>query len=262
MKNKMLFIIIMAGLIWVGCTKDQGPLVTTVEGRLLNVNTKMPIADVTFWIKRDYENSEEIIYATTGENGEFSFDAITEDGSALYFSGQVLKQYGAYIRRTAKIRYNGDSLYNLDLTMFYHGTFPLEEGRHHSFEMETSPNPYFEIGWENGGYVFYLDQTGEHGKVCSYYGLGSMGWSEAKTACSNYDGMGYTDWYLPDIQELILLRDNLDTFIIEGVGGTIWSFTNSTALDFLKVQNEEYRYEDPYSVSADYPLQVRAVREF
>jgi uncharacterized FlaG/YvyC family protein len=58
-----------------------------------------------------------------------------------------------------------------------------------------------------GGLVFYIDNTGEHGLVCSKILSGQEGnnFEEAKNLCDNYISVNFKDWYLPSIDELKLL---------------------------------------------------------
>jgi len=56
-----------------------------------------------------------------------------------------------------------------------------------------------------GGIIFQLDATGQHGKVCSDVDLGFINWYDAKTKCEDFNGEGFTDWYLPSKDELNLI---------------------------------------------------------
>lgn len=58
-----------------------------------------------------------------------------------------------------------------------------------------------------GGTVFYIDNTGKHGLLCSKIISGQEGnnFEEAKKLCDNYISVSFKDWYLPSIDELKLL---------------------------------------------------------
>ncbi len=92
----------------------------------------------------------------------------------------------------------------------------------------------------NGGYIFYIDETGEHGLVCAVsdqsqvalwgnctppgaagreIGTGNKNTSDivngcpsvetAASLCYNLEMNGYSDWFLPSINELFLMYKNL-----------------------------------------------------
>ena len=56
-----------------------------------------------------------------------------------------------------------------------------------------------------GGIIVYTDQNGEHGLVCSKTELGKAELEDAKMICLNYENDEYTDWRLPDKNELQLI---------------------------------------------------------
>jgi hypothetical protein len=102
-----------------------------------------------------------------------------------------------------------------------------------------------------GGYVFHLDETGDHGLVCATEVIGSAPWgcsnisiqteaavgtgstntatiiancSEegiAARLCNSSEHNGYDDWFLPSIDELLLMYTNLQ---LESIG-LYWSST-------------------------------------
>ncbi len=68
----------------------------------------------------------------------------------------------------------------------------------------------YEIGDEaNGGVVFYVDNTGEHGLVAAKGDIGLYIWEEAMNKCTEITLHGYRDWYLPSKNELNLVYTNL-----------------------------------------------------
>ena len=60
-----------------------------------------------------------------------------------------------------------------------------------------------------GGIIIYLDETGEHGLVCSIDNLGKFNLKNGKKACKEYTFMGKGDWYLPGVNEMDLIYKNL-----------------------------------------------------
>ena len=67
-----------------------------------------------------------------------------------------------------------------------------------------------------GGIVFYIDATGEHGKVIQAKDIGetqerkrnNMSWAEAVAACEAFGDA----WYLPTVEEMKIVAMNLKTF--------------------------------------------------
>ena len=103
-----------------------------------------------------------------------------------------------------------------------------------------------------GGIIFYLDNSGKHGKVCSERDLGSFDWDAAMKECQNLKLNGYSDWYLPSIDELILLYNQkhimpeLSTYYwssTEGDNDTAWGqlFTNGIKANINKVGIDDVR---------------------
>jgi TonB-dependent SusC/RagA subfamily outer membrane receptor len=125
-------------------------------------------------------------------------------------------------------------------------------GKDQTFRSEYAIGDYL-----YGGYLFYVDETGEHGLVCapSDQSLKSL-WSHsapvgaagravgtglknttdivlgcieegiAARLCSDLEINGYSDWFLPSIDELLLMYTNLH---LKGLGGfkdhLYWSST-------------------------------------
>jgi hypothetical protein len=86
-------------------------------------------------------------------------------------------------------------------------------------EEEFSPD-YGEIGktGQGGGMIFFAE--GGQYKECSAE-LGTYNWAAAVSTAQNYRGGGFSDWHLPDIGELDLMYQNLQT---KGLGGFSYSY--------------------------------------
>lgn len=114
-----------------------------------------------------------------------------------------------------------------------------------------------------GGLIFYIDKTGEHGLACKPFNegpaLGSI-WSTAISLCNNLTYNGVTGWYLPSLNELTSLYNNLGKQGLGSLGvGTYWS---SNSIDsnsaYLFSFNSGLQMKSPKSVS----LMVRPIRAF
>jgi serine/threonine protein kinase len=121
--------------------------------------------------------------------------------------------------------------------------------------METTK---LKIGQKHqGGIIFYLDNSGKHGKVCTESDLGSFDWDSAMKECQNLNLNGYSDWYLPSIDELKLLYNQ--KHIIPGLSSYYWSSSegdNDTAWGQLFTNGIKTKVN---KVGTD---DVRAVRAF
>ena len=60
-----------------------------------------------------------------------------------------------------------------------------------------------------GGIIAYVDDTGEHGLIAAPEDEpGLYTWQEALDACARKVLNGYSDWYLPDKEEMKILLEN------------------------------------------------------
>ena len=112
----------------------------------------------------------------------------------------------------------------------------------------------------HGGIIAYIDDTGEHGLVCSLEDLGNLNWDDAKKACENYVSVsGESDWYLPSRFELNILYVNLRK---NGLGGFTNNFYwSSTDYDDLSAWGQNFAsglHLDYGKVFGNYVYTVRA----
>jgi hypothetical protein len=81
-----------------------------------------------------------------------------------------------------------------------------------------------EIGqYYEGGIIFYLDNSGHHGKVLAEGDFGKFDWDEADRFCKNLELNNYYDWHLATKTELEMMYDKLDSYMFEN--GDYWSST-------------------------------------
>jgi hypothetical protein len=119
-----------------------------------------------------------------------------------------------------------------------------------------------------GGFIVF-EENG-HGLVAAITDLGKMDYNTAKTACEELILNGYSDWYLPSKDELILLYENLKKMDIGGftedARDAYWSSTEDT---MASGYGGEYfawyfyfYYGDAISTHRNDANYVRAVRAF
>ncbi len=109
-----------------------------------------------------------------------------------------------------------------------------------------------------GGIIFYIDNSGEHGLVCATIDQGKYNWANAISVCKYSDLNKYSDWYLPSNTELNLLfqqKAKINGFIND----YYWSSS-------VKSNGNAYSqsFESGYQGDGDKNLtnSVRAIRKF
>jgi len=195
-----------------------------------------------------------------------------------------------------------DSLVSLFEYKFSLMSSPIQE----SLDMGVSFTDLFSVGFQKdqffglnyqGGIVFYIDETGEHGLVAAMEDIGSFEWgcyetelsgadgtaigtgyqntldivsgcSETPIAASealDYESEGYSDWYLPSRYELVEMYNTI------GNGGPDGNMGFENINSFYWSSSESYNYSawgvyfvsgstgnlDKYSTS-----RVRVIRAF
>lgn len=109
-----------------------------------------------------------------------------------------------------------------------------------------------------GGIVFHVDDTGQHGLIAAKEDQQDASWEEALQNCAACREGGYNDWRLPSKEELNLLYHQKSV-----VGGFVefpyWSSTEDGRYD---AWNQYFGNGDQYSDDKYYTLGVRALRSF
>jgi TonB-dependent SusC/RagA subfamily outer membrane receptor len=143
----------------------------------------------------------------------------------------------------------------------------------------------------NGGYIFYVDETGEHGLVCApsdqslnalwgnsapagaagrAVGTGYQNTSDivhgcpeegiAARLCYDLEMNGYSDWFLPSIDELLLMYTNLHS---KGLGSFKDHFYWSSTQDNYGAWVVSFNYGSKSNHDRDKnTIRTRAVRAF
>jgi hypothetical protein len=162
---------------------------------------------------------------------------------------------------------------------------------------EEKPAPKLEIGQDyEGGIIFYLDDSGQHGLICASYDQSSaLPWSNgvnsitnvtgsdigtgkanteaivaaqgagnyAAQICNDLDINGYHDWYLPSKSECFTMYFNLKTMKKIGhfTDAIYWSSTEASLNNaYSQYSNDGYPPNGGYYKNT--PQFVRAIRSF
>ena len=175
----------------------------------------------------------------------------------------------------------------------------------------TTPTSYAVGDFAHGGVVFAVDATGQHGLVCaiedqsagikwrggttnyttmaqaeSVY-AGKMNTAiiiavhaakndidnHAALVCANYNGGGFSDWYLPSRFELQLMYFNraiINTIAMENSGSSFannvndfyWSSTEIDSDNAWAISFEDTNQNTPFINFKIFPDRVRAIRAF
>jgi len=244
-----------------GATGDVG---FAVQGNLLQIYSDNPNADIAFGYDQAGVLTERMRIKA---DGSVSIGVVNPNASALLDissnnKGFLPPRMTLLQRNAIDAPANGLILHCTDCTpagpYSYNGS---------SWVSLTTSTPTYTVGQAaQGGIVFWVDETGQHGLVAAitdqttndgirwnngvnvptkamrihYYGgaenteriTESQGaGTYAATLCAEYGGGGYGDWYLPSVQELYLmytLRNTIGNFNVSGAAPTNSIYWSST----------------------------------
>ncbi len=107
--------------------------------------------------------------------------------------------------------------------------------------------------------IIYTDELDKHGLVFSKNNLGSANWDDAKKLCKDYNDGGYSDWRLPNKEELQLFNNwklNNNSSVIVNI------FWSSEENDETSAYYQDIKTGYFHSSNKTYDRYVRAVRSF
>ena len=99
-----------------------------------------------------------------------------------------------------------------------------------NFVSKFYPQSYYLGQYLLGGYIVYIDSTGQHGLIAPDYNLvdtnggGGWVWSQALNVCNSFVANGYTDWRMGTITEMSRIDIN-QIYIPNFVPNYYWSAT-------------------------------------
>ncbi|MFZ4525834.1 MAG: DUF1566 domain-containing protein [Chlorobium sp.] len=110
-----------------------------------------------------------------------------------------------------------------------------------------------------GGIVFYVDGTGQHGLVAAKADFQEeMNWDDAKSACESLVSNSYSDWFLPNKEQLKRLY-NMRSIVGGFSDNYYWNSTEDSA-DYAWNQSFYIGYQN--IINKSFRWCVRTVRVF
>lgn len=196
----------------------------------------------------DWSNSEKTIALGNAVNANMVVRGqIIKLGSKMYLSSTIIDLKTANVLSSAREQFNSlDDIFGL-LT---------------NFATKTVEGLSLKIGdiGPGGGIVFYIE--GKKAYEVSEI-LGEANWETAMSMAKNFRGGGYDDWYLPTIDELNLVYQNLRKPGIISGNSCHWS---STTFYDSRRYYKYLRIYDGYTTFTSSPannnFSVRAIRAF
>jgi hypothetical protein len=247
---KKTFLLLTALVLLAGCdtgtgggTEDNAPKLT------IRNESSYDLTNVR-WVDKSFISSGQDLLKTTS-----STQAGKEGDSGYIFF--VRKDIGVELRTAAVV-----SIPETETFRFLDNTLVIEVAN------TGSPKPLSEITstqirigdtGPGGGIVFSVDARNNGWEVSGKLS-GLYTWSAAKTAASSFTGGGFSDWYLPSMEELGDIYLNLQEAGIANLGSDpYWSASEYDTNDawLLYFSGGERKSE-----SKDSTFSVRAVRDF
>ncbi len=288
-KASFLFLCMAAGAALFSCNKNTNPkLVTTVTTEAVttdNITSITPSTAVSGGklntVGSDYISSgvcwdvQPNPVVTTGQKAT-TFDKSTNFSLQLTgLSGGITYYVRAYVITISGVTYG-------DQVKFTTATPPIKIGQSYAggiifyvdntgeHGLVASPNDLtVSTPWENGNYksittLFVTDTAVGSGQLNTTYIISKLGTPTGYAAylCKDYSINGFSDWFLPSRNELLLIKKNLqDKGLISFTAAGYWSSSTATVSSPYAFSQDVL--DDAYQlVSIDGTEGVRAVRAF
>ena len=115
----------------------------------------------------------------------------------------------------------------------------------------------------NGGYIVYLDETGQHGLIAPDYNLVDhfpFTWDDAVDYCDTYTVNGYSDWRIGTLDEMIKIDIN-NAYIPNFFNSLFWTGTESvptTSAFFIIIAGTGTVYSDSIKTDTRFKLPIKS----
>ena len=202
-------LIVICSLLFFESCKKEKIIVTEYIGRVVEGSTMKPLPNV----KVAVTNGNRVLASTiTDEEGAFSFlvnfDKVTESDS-LFLDGSPLLPY----QKRYELKGMGKEQYDYRDLVLYNQT---------DYELKT---------FQFAGTTYYV-----HPEV------GQMNWENAISFCENLTYEGYSDWFLPDKDEL-----NAMYYYRNSIGGFVTISNSTNCFYWSSTAEKYYLYDNGYS---------------
>lgn len=236
-KSSSLIICLMFAFVltmFSGCKKEKKITITEYIGTVVEGSTMEPLPNVIVSVTN---GSRVLVSDVTDSNGAFSFEVnfekVTENDSLLIDGGSELPY-----QKKFELKGMGKEQYDYRTIILY---YKVEE------VVKT---------FQYNGTTYYVHPE-----------IGTMDWQSALYYCDNLSYAGYSDWFLPDKDELnamYLCREIIGGFATTGYGSGVevryWSSTpSSTSTTSAWYQN--FMSGRPFEGYMGENLRIRPIRK-
>lgn len=263
---------------------------------------------ISYGAQISFQTLKNLASVQTDQPIEISYESARVKGSLIENGGDNILELGLCygtstlptLENTKVTANNGESLFSLKMdnltpgTVYFVRSFATNSvGTSYGNEVSfTTLEGALQLGYFfEGGIIFYLDETGEHGLVCTTEDQPSVEWGcrnqlisgtnaeigsgqqntnnilaqcnstiSAARVCADLISNGYDDWFLPSKDELNLIRKNV---FLNNLGGEFGSYyRSSTENDGNSVWTQQFIDGQQYTLWKGSTVSIRAVRAF
>lgn len=168
---------------------------------------------------------------------------------------------------------DADSTNEIQTLSVINDSLSISKGNKVAIEKLTKKNDFYLGQYHEGGIVFYVDSTGQHGLVCTPTDIMNQSnnqtdYYNAVSVCQNLKYNGYTDWYLPSKDQLNLIYTNIGNGgfgpYYSGAAAYYFSYWSSTPnpSSVSASWGQDFQTGTQSTITNGVDLLIRAIRNF